>query len=206
MINFLSFYIFSLWLSLLFGTWSPRKLKVFYRKRAGGRHGMGLSVPGRLHRDLLGYSRTQYSILSSLWLLQGLFLDILEIIIHLRPETQSLLLSIVFLLSHGNAKSDNIYIMTSLEIQYFHSTTWHLVSLLYFQYHAASFLSYMMLLWACTALLFVKGSQEISTQILSFLSGKHPPLEYSILLSSAGSSALELWSSPPELRGNTIVC
>lgn len=206
MINFLSFYIFSLWLSLLFGTWSPRKLKVFYRKRADGRHGMGLSVPGRLHRDLLGYSRTQYAIiLSSLWLLQGLLLDILEIIIHLRPETQSLLLSVVFLLSQGNAKSDNIYIMTSLEIQYFHSTTWHLVSLLYFRYQAASFLSYMMLIWACTALFFAKGSQEISTQILSFLSGKQPPLEYSSLLSSASSSVLELWSSPPELRGNSTV-
>lgn len=84
---------------------------------------MGLSIPGRLHRDLLGYSRTQSSILSSLWLLQGLLLDVLELIIHLRPETQSLLLSVVFLLSHRNAKSDNVYIMTSLEIQYFYSTT-----------------------------------------------------------------------------------
>lgn len=164
LINFLSFYIFSLWLSWLCGTWSPRKLKVFYRKRVGRRYRMGLSIPGRLHRDLLGYSRTQSSILSSLWLLQGLLLDVLELIIHLRPETQSLLLSVVFLLSHRNAKSDNVYIMTSLEIQYFHSTTWHLVSLLYFQYHATSFLSHMMLLWACTALFFTKGSQGISTQ------------------------------------------
>lgn len=71
-------------------------------------------------------------------------------------------------MSQVNAKSDNIYIMTSLEVQYFHSTTWHLVSLLYFQYHAASFLSYMMLLWACTALFFAKGSQEISTQNSEF--------------------------------------
>ena len=125
---------------------------------------MGLSVPGRLHRDLLGYSRTQSSILSSPWLLQGLLLDVLEIIIHLRPETQSLLLSVVFLLSYVNAKSNIVYIMTSLEIQYFHSTTWHQVSLLYFQYHATSFLPHMMLLWACTTLFFAKGYQGISTQ------------------------------------------
>ena len=53
---------------------------------------------------------------------------------------------------------------TSLEIQYFHSTTWHQVSLLYFQYHATSFLPHMMLLWACTTLFFAKGYQGISTQ------------------------------------------
>ena len=51
---------------------------------------MGLSVPGRLHRDLLGYSRTQSSILSSLWLLQGFLLDVLEIIIHLKDLRHSL--------------------------------------------------------------------------------------------------------------------
>lgn len=81
-----------------------------------------------------------------------------------RSETQSLLLSVVFLLSYVNAKSNIVYIMTSLEIQYFHSTTWHLVSLLYFQHHATSFLPHMMLLWACTTLFFAKGFQGISTQ------------------------------------------